>query len=156
METTGTKPTTQPPARRGGWSGNSNETLEGNAMLGAKWWQVGDKLLCLWQRSFETKYGEGHQFMLVQPESLTVFCDTYGVCYKKQPSDNVAGQDLTVSRFSMPHLMGLDTAIQALEAKGFPGFWFGARCIIECIGIKQATEFGYSDMPVFSISVDPR
>jgi len=150
---TGTK---QAPPQRRGWTGNSNETLDGNAMLGAKWWAVGDKLLCLWQRSFETKFGTGHQFMLVQPETLTVFVDQFGVSYKKQPKDDVEGTDISVSRFSLPHLAGFDLALQALESKGFPGFWFGARCIVKCIAMKEATQFGYSDMPVFELSVDPR
>lgn len=156
METATKQPTPAPARTRAGWSGNSKNTLDSNAMLGAKWWNPGDKLLCLWQRSFDTKYGQGHQFMLVSPETLTCFVDEFGNTYKKQPSDDVTGNDVTVTRFSLPHLAGFDLALQDMEAKGFPGFWFGARCVIECTEVQVATQLGYSDMPVFSISVDPR
>lgn len=150
------QPTTAAPAKRAGWSGNTKRTLETGAMLGASWWTVGDKVSCLFQREFETKFGKGHEFMLVQPRTMSVFIDEFGKTYKKQPADGAAGVDREITRFAIPPLAGFDMAVQDMEASGFPGFWFGARCIIECTEVQLAKEFGFSDMPIFNISVDPR
>ncbi len=144
------------PPRRAGWSGNSRTTQESGAMLGAKWWAEGDTIACIYQREFETKFGLGHEFLLVQPATLTVFVDEYGSTYKKQPDDNAHGVDKTLTRFAMPPLAGFDMAVQDLEANGFPGFRQGDRCVITCIGIQKGTTVGFSDMPEFTISVDPR
>lgn len=146
---------TQTPARRG-FHGNTRRTLESGCMLGAKWWQPGDKLAALFQRQFETRYGPGHEFLLVKPESLTVFIDEYGTSYKKQPADDAKGQDHQVTRFSLPPLAGFDMAIQDMMANGFDGLRFGDRVLIECTEIEPAKKFGHSDMPIFDISVDSR
>lgn len=141
---------------RAGWSGNTRSTQESGAMLGAKWWQQGDKLACIFQREFETKNGLGREFLLVKPETLTVFVDEYGSTWRKQPDDNTQGVDKQIKRFALPPLAGFDMAVQDMEANGFPGLRQGDRCVIECVGIQKADNPNYSDMPEFSISVDPR
>lgn len=150
------KPATPAPPARRGWHGNTKRTLESGCMLGAKWWVVGDSLACLYQREFETRYGPGHEFLLVKPETLTVFIDEFGTSYKKQPADDVKGQDKTVTRFSLPPLAGFDMALQDMIANGFPGLRFGDRMIITVTEIEPAKKYGHSDMPIFDISVDPR
>lgn len=145
-----------PTKKRAGWVGTTRETMENGAMLGGKWWKAGDEIACIFQRTFPTKYGEGHEFLLVKPQTVTVFVDEFGSTYKKQPEDNTVGQDRQINRFSLPPLAGFDMAVQALQAAGFPGFRFGDRTSIKCIAVQTATEFGYSDMPEFEVSVDPR
>lgn len=137
--------------QRRGWVGNTKRTLETGAMLGAKWWQAGDTLCCIFQRVFPTKFGDGHEFLLVKPQSLTVAVDEFGVSTKKGD-----GEQRIITRFAMPPLAGFAMAIQDLQTNGFPGFAFGDRCIITCIDIQEAKEFGMSNMPMFEISVDPR
>jgi hypothetical protein len=148
--------TNQSTPRRGAFTGSSRHTQESGAMLGGKWWQVGDELTCLFQRNFTTKYGEGTEFMLIKPTSLTVFVDEFGGAYKKQPADNISGNDKQITRFALPPLAGFDMAVQDLHSAGFPGFKFGDKCIIRCTEIQPGKEFGISDMPMFEISVDPR
>lgn len=150
-----TQQTTAPP-RRSGWSGNTRTTQESGAMLGAKWWSDGDKLACIFQREFETRYGIGREFLLVSPATLTVFIDEYGSAYKKQPDDSTKGVDKQLTRFAMPPLAGFYMAVQDMEANGFPGFKRGDRVLITCVGMQQGTGVGFSDMPEFEISVDSR
>lgn len=142
--------------QRRGWKGNTRQTLENGAMLGAKWWGKGDKLSCIYQRSFETKFGLGYNFLLVQPESLTVSIDEFGSCTKKPVNDG--DQQRQITQFALPPLAGFDMAVQAVQASapGFGEFRFGDRCIIECIDVEKSAKMGYSDMPVFDITVDPR
>jgi hypothetical protein len=142
--------------RRSGWSGNTRTTQESGAMLGAKWWSDGDKVACIFQREFETKFGIGREFLLVSPATITVFVDEYGSTYKKQPDDGTKGQDKQLTRFAMPPLAGFDMAVQDMEANGFPGFKQGDRVLISCIGVQKATNANFSDMPEFDISVDSR
>jgi hypothetical protein len=137
--------------KRRGWSGNTDDTLESGGMLGAKWWTVGDKLLCLFQREFETKYGPGYEFMLVSPTSLTVSEDQYGALTKKGD-----GKQRQLTRFAIPPLAGFTMAIQNMESKGFPGFQFRDRVTIECVDIQRSDNPDYSDMPKFVITVDDR
>lgn len=141
--------------RRGGYTGSTQRTLESGAMLGAKWWTKGDELHALFQRTFDTRYGLGHEFMLVKPASVNVFIDEFGSTYKKQPADQANGVDKQITRFAIPPLAGFDMAVQDLHTAGFSGFRFGDRCIIRCVGTQPGVG-GYSDMPLFEISVDAR
>lgn len=138
-------------AERRGWSGTTKRTLEQGAMLGAKWWAVGDELACMYQRSFETKFGTGYNFLLVKPQSLTVAIDEFGVTTKKGD-----GEQRQITAFSMPPLAGFEMALQDLQSSGFPGFKAFDRVIIRCVEIQKADDFGRSDMPMFEISVDAR
>jgi hypothetical protein len=142
--------------QRRGWKGNTKQTLENGAMLGAKWWAKGDKILCVYQRSFDTKYGRGFNFMLVQPTSLTVSIDEFGSCTKKAIHEKDEQRQIT--QFAIPPLAGFDMALQSLQASapGFGDFRFGDKCVIECNDIQEAKEFGFANMPMFEISVDPR
>jgi hypothetical protein len=139
--------------RRPAYSGNSKKTLESGAMLGAKWWAVGDKVVCLFQRDFETKFGLGHEFMLSDPKTLTVFVDEFGSTYKRQPDDGTKGTDRQITRFAIPPLAGFGMAIQDLQANGYRGFAFGDRVTIECTDVEPAIDLNRSPMPMFSISV---
>jgi hypothetical protein len=140
---------------RKGWSGNTKNTLDNSAMLGAKWWKPGDELACVFNRTFQTKYGQGYEFLLAKPQSLHVLTDTYGMSIKADESHPDARK---ITRFALPNLSGFDMAVQDLKtgAPGFGDFRFGDRCIIRCVEIREAKEFGFSDMPMFNIVVDPR
>jgi hypothetical protein len=148
---------TQPQKRRG-WSGTTQRTQENSCMLGAKWWKKDDKLSVLFQRKFMTKFGDGHEFLLVQPEHLTVNVDEFGVATKSTDTTaaNESKQTKTITRFGMPPLAGFDMAVQDLMSSGFDGFKQNDRVIIKCVDIQEAKDFGFSDMPMFEISVDPR
>lgn len=146
----------QTQTRRAGWSGSTKQTLSSGCMLGAKWWKAGDKLACIFQREFETKFGTGYEFMLVKPATINVFVDEYGTTYKQQPADDAKGEMRQATRFALPSLAGFDMAYQDMQANGFPGFRFGDRVLIECTEIQEAKDFGFSDMPMFNLSVDQR
>lgn len=143
-------PQNAPPARRG-WTGSTKRTLENSAMLGAKWWAVDDTLSCIFQRTFETKFGTGYEFMLVKPQTLTVAVDDYGVSRKTGD-----GEQRIITRFAMPPLAGFDMAIQDLQHNGFPGLRWGDRCVIKCVELQRSLHDDQSDMPMFEISIDPR
>jgi hypothetical protein len=137
--------------RKRGWTGSTKQTLDQGAMLGGKWWSKGDKIHCIFQRVFDTKFGTGYNFLLVQPSSLVVAVDEFGICTKKGD-----GEQRQITQFAMPPLAGFDMAVQSLQSNGFDNFRFFDKVIIECVDIQEAKEFGYSDMPMFEISVDPR
>lgn len=146
--------TTPQQTRRGAFTGSTKKTLESGCMLGAKWWEVGDEISALFSRHFPTKFGEGSEFLLIKPTSLSVFIDEYGVATKK--AQNEGDMLKLVTRFAMPPLAGYDMAVQDLLNSGFTGFQHGDRCIIKCVEIQNASQEGYSNMPLFEISVDQR
>ena len=134
-----------------GWKGSTKNTLQSGGMLGAKWWSKGDVIGCLFQRTFNTKYGEGYEFTLVSPQSLKVFVDEFGTTTKTGPGD-----EKTLTRFALPSLNGFEMAVQDMMTEGFLGFQAFDKVTITCVDILPATESGYSDMPMFEITVDPR
>lgn len=140
-----------PANQRRGWSGTTKNTLEKTAMLGGKWWEKGDKLACIFSRTFETKFGTGYEFMLVQPSTLTVNVDQYGVTTKK--GEGVAK---IITRFAMPSLAGFEMALQDMMGNGFEGLRFGDKVLIECVDIQESSDSSQSPMPQFDVSVDPR
>src|SRR5271157_1613989 len=99
--------------RRRGFTGSTERTLKQGAMLGAKWWAKDDKLSCIFQREFQTKFGTGYNFMLAQPAVLTVYVDEFGVCSKKPQHDNAEARQIT--QFAMPPLAGFDMALQDMQ-----------------------------------------
>jgi hypothetical protein len=148
---------TQQPTRRA-WTGNSKHALESSAMLGGKWWQVGDKIACIFQRDFTTRHGLGREFMLVQPQVLTVFVDEWGSTYRQQPNETTKGADKQITRFALPPLQGFESALHDLQAAapGFGDLRFGDHCLITCFAIKPSDDPNQSDSPQFELSVDPR
>lgn len=145
--------TTSPVNRRAGFSGKTQNTIDNSAMLGAEFWSPGIKLACIYNRDFATKYGQGHEFMLVIPQFVYIKIDQYGHS-SPVPADSPEAKKIT--RFAMPPLAGFDMAYQDMIANGFDGFRHGDKCLIQCVGIQKATSADYSDMPLFDISVDPR
>ena len=141
----------QQPVSRRGWTGTTKNTQESGAMLGAKWWAKGDDIHCLFQRTFETKFGTGHEFLLIKPQTLTVNVDQFGSTTKKGD-----GEQRILTRFAVPPLAGFTMALQDLQTSGFPGLRFGDRCILKCVDIQESQDFGFSAMPLFEISVDTR
>ena len=139
--------------RRGGFIGTTKNTLENSAMLGAEFWHEGMEVSVLFNREFATKYGMGTEFLLVLPIALFVKIDQYGHASPCLSDDTDARR---ITRFAMPPLSGFDMAMQDLKANGFDGFRLHDRCIIKCVGKQKASEIGFSDMPLFEISVDPR
>lgn len=140
--------------RRKGWTGNSKQVIENSAMLGGKWWDKGDKLLCIFQREFTTRYGLGYAFLLVSPSTLTVSVDKYGAATKKARNEGDIQKQIT--QFSVPPLAGIQKALQSLQANGFDNFRFGDKCQITCFDIIPPTKDDYDPSPEFEISVDPR
>jgi hypothetical protein len=134
--------------------GRTQSTIENSAMLGAKWWKKGDKLSVLFNRQFDTKFGTGWEFRLVNPPTLTINVDEFGVATKS--TDETARESKetrTITRFGIPNLAGFDMALQDLQSSGFKGLTQNDRVVIECVDIQEAKEFGFSDMPMFEISV---
>lgn len=145
---------TQQQQRRGAYTGSTQKTLESGCMLGAKWWEKGDEIHALFSRHFPTKFGEGSEFLLIKPTSLSVYVDEWGVSTKKAQKE---GQEVRlVTRFALPPLAGYEMAVQDLLNNGFTGFQHGDRCIIRCVEVQASSTEGYSNMPMFEISVDPR
>jgi hypothetical protein len=144
---------TSPTARRG-YSGKTQNTLDNSAMLGAEFWHEGQEVLCLYNREFATKYGAGHEFLLVSPKQLMVAIDQYGHASPADVATNHAAKSIT--RFAMPPLAGFDMAYQDLVANGFDTFRHGDRVVIRCVGIQKSTNREFSDMPMFELSVDAR
>lgn len=140
-------------SRRQPFVGSTKNTQDNSAMLGAEFWKEGMEISALYNREFATKYGAGHEFLLVQPRQLFVKTDQYG-----HSSPTVAGdaEGRPITRFAMPPLAGFDMAYQDLVANGLDRFQHGDRCIIRCVGVQKATNSDFSDMPQFEISVDPR
>lgn len=149
---TPTQPAPIPPPVRKGWQGSTRRTLDNSAMLGAKWWEAGDELYCIYQRSFDTKFGEAHEFMLVKPQVLLVSVDEFGICRKRGEE----GTDRDVTRFALPPLAGFEMAVQDCMTAGFPGFKFGDAVIIKCVEVQPPVDENRSPMPMFEISVDKR
>src|SRR5271157_3991230 len=132
--------------RRQGFSGKTQNTLDNSAMLGAEFWKEGQEILCIYNRSFATKYGEGHEFLLVTPRTVFVKVDQYGHASPGLVSDDgVRG----ITRFAMPPLAGFDMAYQDMIANGFDGFRHGDRCKIQCVGVEKSNDPNFSDMPKF-------
>lgn len=131
--------------------------MEAGGFLSAKWWRLGDEIACIFNRTFETKYGLGYEFILVKPSTITIAVDQFGSSYKKDDPEIPEGCAIRpITRFSIPPLAGFDMALQDMKAGGFPGFQFGDKCIIKCTDIQASKDFGFSDMPMFELSVDPR
>lgn len=145
---------TTPQSRsRGGYTGSTRNTVDNSGMLGAEFWLVGTEVLAIYNREFPTKHGVGREFMLVKPEFMYIKADQYGHC-SPTTADDPAGKKIT--RFAMPPLAGFDMAYQDMRANGFDGFRYGDRVRILVTEIQKAQEFGFSDMAMFQISVDPR
>ena len=141
------------PNRRMPFVGKTQNTLDNSAMLGAEFCKAGVAVKAQYNRSFATKYGEGHEFLLLDPKALTIKTDQYG---HSSPCNEDDPEARKITRFAMPPLAGFDMAVQDLIAGGFDGFRHGDRVVIGCSEVQPTTSADMSPMPMFALSVDAR
>lgn len=87
---------------------------------------------------------EIHQFSCVSPLEVPLAQDG---------KFNVNGKMTKLEKFAVGQMAGIEMAIQDLKTQGFDFFRTTDYVTFECTDIQQATQAGFSDMPLFVVSV---
>lgn len=136
-------------------SGIGRTSDAGSVILGAKFWKAGTIIKASFLRSFITKLddgssGECYQFLLDEPKTLDIHVDQFG------RFDEMAEKKINVDKIAIGALTGFTMALQALQESTpwFSTFQRGDLVTINCVGIQDPTQRGYSGMPTFEVQIE--
>jgi hypothetical protein len=74
---------------------------------------------------------------------------------KVVPKGTEGAEARKLDQFAMGALAGYQMALDDLKAQGWKGFQLHDRVWIKCVELQPATQRGYSDMPMFEITIEP-
>jgi hypothetical protein len=121
------------------------------AILPAGFWRKGTRITGRYIRTYATVVDgdtlEIHQFNALG--DVTAPLDDKG---RFDPN----GKPTKLEKFAVGNLSGIDMAIQDLKTQGFDFFRTSDYVTFECTDVQPSMKSGFSDMPLFSVSISDR